>query len=91
VTDSLRVWVELWSTPYWEVEAEIGEPYSFVPPTTRESAGPDCQPQAAGAAGFQVDYWRIKTNPDGEAQPKEDWHWRYDPMNGIVCRGSESG
>jgi vancomycin resistance protein YoaR len=85
VTDSLRVWVELWSTKYWAVEAEIGEPYSYTAARTVESAKPDCTPQAAGSSGFQVDYWRVKTAPDGAAQPKEEWHWRYDPMNGIVC------
>jgi vancomycin resistance protein YoaR len=91
VTDSLKVWVELWSTKYWSVEAEIGEPYSYVAPRTVESTAADCSPQAGGGAGFQVDYWRVKTDPDGNAQDKETWHWRYDPMNTIVCRSPDEG
>jgi vancomycin resistance protein YoaR len=85
VTSSLRVWVELWSTKYWTVEAQIGQPYSYVAPRTIESRAADCQPQSAGSSGFQVDYWRIRTDPDGKAQAQENWHWRYDPMNAVVC------
>ncbi|MDR2378779.1 MAG: VanW family protein [Bifidobacteriaceae bacterium] len=86
VSDSLKVWVELWSTKYWTVEAAIGQPYSYVAPRTIESTKSDCQPQSAGSSGFQVDYWRLKTDPDGNAQERETWHWRYDPMNAIVCK-----
>ncbi|MDR2113814.1 MAG: VanW family protein [Bifidobacteriaceae bacterium] len=85
VTDDLKVWVELWSTTHWKVEAEIGKAYAHTQPQTIESTAADCKPQTAGGAGFQVDYWRIKTGPDGKAQNKETWHWRYDPMNAIVC------
>jgi vancomycin resistance protein YoaR len=91
VTDGLRVWVELWSTAYWTVEAEIGQPYAYAAPRTIESKAADCKPQAAGGSGFQVDYWRVKTAPDGQAQPKEEWHWRYDPMNAIVCPAGAAG
>ncbi|MDR1118783.1 MAG: VanW family protein [Bifidobacteriaceae bacterium] len=88
VTDSLRVWVELWSTKYWDVEAEIGEAYAYTAPRTVESSAANCTSQAAGSSGFEVDYWRVKTSPEGEAQPREEWHWRYDPMNAIVCTTS---
>ncbi|MDR1633610.1 MAG: VanW family protein [Bifidobacteriaceae bacterium] len=86
VTDSLTVWVELWSTKYWTVEAEIGQPYGYVAPRTIQSTRADCQPQTAGSSGFEVDYWRVKTDPDGNAQEQETWHWRYDPMNTIICK-----
>jgi vancomycin resistance protein YoaR len=86
VTDSLKVWVELWSTKYWTVEAGIDQPYAYVAPRTIESTKADCEPQSMGSSGFQVDYWRIRTDPDGNAQAKETWHWRYDPMNAIVCK-----
>jgi vancomycin resistance protein YoaR len=91
VTDSLKVWVELWSTKYWTVESGIGQPYSYVAPRTVESTAADCKAQSGGISGFQVDYWRIKTDPDGNAQDKEEWHWRYDPMNAIVCKKPEGG
>jgi vancomycin resistance protein YoaR len=91
VSDSLKVWVELWSTKYWTVEAEIGQPYSYVAPRTIESTAADCKAQSGGISGFQVDYWRVKTDPDGNAQAKEDWHWRYDPMNAIVCKKPGEG
>ncbi|MDR2381898.1 MAG: VanW family protein, partial [Bifidobacteriaceae bacterium] len=87
VTDGLRVWVELWSTKYWSVEAGLGQPHSYVAPRTIESSAADCIPQAGGSSGFQVEYWRIKTDPDGNAQDREEWKWRYDPMNTIVCTG----
>jgi vancomycin resistance protein YoaR len=89
VSDSLKVWVELWSTKYWTVEAGIGQPYSYVAPRTIESTKADCKPQSAGSSGFQVDYWRVRTGPDGAAQPEETWHWRYDPMNAIVCKNPD--
>ncbi|MDR0366691.1 MAG: VanW family protein, partial [Bifidobacteriaceae bacterium] len=86
LTSDLRLWVELWSTKYWTVEAEIGQPYSFTSPKTIDSTAADCKPQSAGGSGFQVDYWRIKTDPNGNAQAKETWHWRYQPMNASVCK-----
>jgi vancomycin resistance protein YoaR len=91
VTDGLKVWVELWSTKYWSVEAEIGAPHSYVAPKTIESTAADCKPQSAGSSGFQVEYWRIKTDPQGAAQPKETWTWRYSPMNAIVCKTATGG
>ncbi|MDR2372706.1 MAG: VanW family protein [Bifidobacteriaceae bacterium] len=90
VSDSLKVWVELWSTKYWTVEAEIGEPYSYTAPRTIESTKSDCKPQSGGISGFQVDYWRVKTDPEGNAQDRETWHWRYDPMNAIVCKNPDA-
>lgn len=85
VTPELEVWVQLWSTKYWDVQAEIGEPYAYESPRTIHSSGAACKEQSAGGSGFQVDYWRIKTDPDGNEQPKETWHWAYAPMNAIIC------
>jgi vancomycin resistance protein YoaR len=89
VSESLKVWVELWSTKYWSVETGIGQGYSYVAPRVIESTTDSCIPQASGGSGFQVDYWRIKTGPDGKALDRENWHWRYDPMNAIVCKETD--
>jgi vancomycin resistance protein YoaR len=85
VSADLQVWVQLWSTHYWDVEASIGNAYDVVPTRTVEKpAGPDCKEQAQGNDGFQIDYSRtLRLN--GEVKETKTWHWKYQPTLGIKC------
>jgi hypothetical protein len=87
MTPDNRVWVEFWSTKYWTVEAEIGEPGSYIAARTIESSGPGCVPQPDGSAGFEIDFSRIRTDPYGAAF-REAWSWRYAPTNRVSCKDS---
>jgi vancomycin resistance protein YoaR len=89
LTEDHRVWVELWSTPYWTVETEIGEPGSFISARTIESSGPGCTDQPDGSAGFEIDYWRTRTSTAGETSGRETWSWRYAPTNIVSCQAAE--
>jgi vancomycin resistance protein YoaR len=86
MTDDNRVWVELWSTKYWTVEAETGEPGSHIAARTIESSGPGCVPQPDGSAGFEIDYWRTRTDLYGSSTGQEAWSWRYAPTNRVSCK-----
>ncbi|MCL2804282.1 MAG: VanW family protein, partial [Micrococcales bacterium] len=84
VTSDNVVWVELWSTKYWAVEAGFGEPYNYTAPRTIEDPSADCKPQAAGGSGFTIEFWR-KLTLAGEVKEERTWKHTYSPINAYKC------
>ena len=84
VTSDNRVWVELWSTKYWQVEEGFGEPHSYTSPRVIEDPSDNCTPQAAGGQGFTISFWRKLTH-NGEVAEEKTWTHTYVPVNGYEC------
>ena len=84
VTSDNRVWVELWSTEYWQVETGFGEPHSYTSPRVIEDPSANCTPQAPGGQGFSISYWR-KLLREGEVVEEQTWTHTYAPVNGFEC------
>jgi vancomycin resistance protein YoaR len=85
MTEDHKIWAKLWSTKYWTVEGEVGEPGSHIAARTIESSGPACVPQPDGSAGFEIDYSRTRTDIYGSSPGQETWSWRYAPTNRVAC------
>ena len=79
-----RVWVRIWSTPYWTVESSTSGRSNVRHPTTVYSQSPTCEPQSAGNPGFTVTVTR-RVLLNGEEQSTESWTVTYKPQNAIVC------
>lgn len=79
-----RVYVRIWSTPYFTVESSTSGRSNVVYPTTVYSQSPTCTPQSAGNQGFTVTVTR-RVLLDGVEQDTESWTVRYKPQNAVVC------
>ena len=79
-----RVYVRVWSTPYYTVETTTSGRSNVVSPTTVYSQSPTCSAQSAGNPGFTVTVTRT-VFLEGVQQDHESWTVRYKPQNAIVC------
>ena len=85
-----RVYVRLWSTPYWTVESSTSARTDVVQPTTTYSQSPTCVNQAAGNPGFKVSVTRTVSLAGVVAETKTN-SWRYKASNRIVCGTAPTG
>jgi vancomycin resistance protein YoaR len=85
-----RVYVRIWSTPYWTVESSTSGRSGVVSPTTVYSQSPTCESQGAGNSGFTVTVTR-RVLLQGVEQSVESWTVRYKPQNAIVCGAPPAG
>jgi len=79
-----RVYVRIWSTPYWTVESTTSGRSGVTSPTTVYSQSPTCEAQSAGNSGFTVTVTR-RVLLNGVENSTESWTVRYKPQNAIVC------
>jgi vancomycin resistance protein YoaR len=79
-----RVYVRIWSTPYWTVESSTSGRSNVRSPTTVYSQSPTCGTQSAGNSGFTVTVTR-RVLLNGAEQSTESWTVTYKPQNRIVC------
>ncbi|WP_061963896.1 VanW family protein [Demequina aurantiaca] len=79
-----RVYVEVWSTPYFEVKTKASPKTNVVQPTTVEIDSDDCQPSNSGEAGFSITNTRT-VYLDGDLVDTNVLKWTYKPTNKIVC------
>src|SRR5665648_604827 len=79
-----RVYVRIWSTPYWTVESTTSGRSGVTSPTTVYSQAPTCEAQSAGNSGFTVTVTR-RVLLNGVENSTESWTVRYKPQNAIVC------
>jgi vancomycin resistance protein YoaR len=80
-----RVYIEVWSTRYWDVSITDSGKYNIRPVQTEVSHDPRCVPYGGGNAGFTITVTRTKTAPDGT--PGETWQQTtsYRPDNAYTC------
>lgn len=86
--DDARVYVRLWSTPYWDVDIVSGSKYNFTSPKTVYNDLPTCEPESGGASGFSIDVSRTVARDGKASEYSRDYSWTYSPWNNVVC-GSE--
>ena len=79
-----RVYVRIWSTPYWTVESTTSGRSGVTSPTTVYSQSPTCEAQSTGNSGFTVTVTR-RVLLNGVENSTESWTVRYKPQNAIVC------
>ncbi len=77
--------VRIWSTPSWGriTSSELVKSH-FEDGRTIVSTDPECHPQSP-EPGFDVRYSRLFWR-DGAVAKTEDFFWRYDPTDEIICR-----
>ncbi|MGH3366951.1 MAG: VanW family protein [Nocardioidaceae bacterium] len=75
--------VQIWSTDYWDVEAELSDQYAFSDPDVRYDTSKDCVEQT-GIRGFQVDSYRHLYR-NGERVKTEKTHVIYDAGDAVRC------
>ncbi|WP_062209004.1 VanW family protein [Demequina oxidasica] len=80
-----RVYVQVWSTPYFEVKTKASPKTNVVQPTTVELDSDECQPSNAGEAGFTITNTRT-IYLDGDLVDTNVLKWTYKPTNKIVCK-----
>ncbi|MBE3074036.1 MAG: VanW family protein, partial [Actinobacteria bacterium] len=85
-----RVYVRIWSTPYWTVESTTSGRSGVTSPTTVYSQSPTCEAQSAGNSGFTVTVTR-RVLLNGVESSTESWTVRYKPQNAIVCGPAPGG
>lgn len=82
-----RLYVEVWSTPHYTVETSNSGKLNVVQPGVTVLNSPDCEPSAAGEAGFTITNYR-KVYLDGTLVKDEADTWTYRPDNQIVCESA---
>jgi len=79
-----RLYVEIWSTPYFTVKTEASPRTNVIEPTTEKLDRDDCEPSSGGQAGFTITNKRTVFLDDVEVD-KTSNTWTYKPDNEIVC------
>lgn len=80
-----RVYGELWSTKYWDVNVEVSPPYAHKPyQVIKQPAGPNCVPDPGGVNGFSVNYSRTVSR-EGKISEKRNYTHTYRPANSYLC------
>jgi vancomycin resistance protein YoaR len=77
------VTVTMWSTKYWDIEAEFGPRENITPFGTVHSTSSTCVPQE-GVDGFDITVTRIWKR-DGEVVRQEPLPTYYDPAPTVIC------
>ncbi|MDN6618877.1 MAG: VanW family protein [Corynebacterium variabile] len=85
VDGSGSITVRIWSTPTWQwiTSSELARS-NYAYGRTVTSTDADCHPQSP-SPGFDVNYSRLFWR-DGAVARKENFFWRYDPTDEVVCR-----
>ena len=85
VGGSGSITVRMWSTPTWQrITSTDPVRSNWADGRTIISSDPQCHPQSA-SPGFDVRYSRLFWR-DGKVAKKEDYFWRYDPTDRVICQ-----
>ncbi|WP_062301989.1 VanW family protein [Demequina subtropica] len=82
-----RLYVDIWSTPYYTVKTYASEKTNFVQPEQIESDRTGCISTVNGNPGFTITNTR-EVYLDGEQVDKSSYTWTYVPDNGVTCTAS---
>ncbi|WP_062516654.1 VanW family protein [Demequina gelatinilytica] len=82
-----RLYVDIWSTPYYTVKTYASEKTNFVQPEQIESDRSGCISTVNGNPGFTITNTR-EVFLDGEQVDKSSYTWTYVPDNGVTCTSS---
>ena len=82
VTDT-SVTTTMWSTKYWDIDAEFGPRENFTTPGTIYDTGPECVPQT-GVTGFDITVTRVWSR-NGEVERREELPTHYDAAPTVIC------
>jgi vancomycin resistance protein YoaR len=77
------VTVTMWSTKYWDIEAEFGPREDITPFGTVRSTSSTCVPQE-GVEGFDITVTRV-WKQDGKVVKEEPLTTHYDPAPTVIC------
>lgn len=80
-----RLYVDIWSTPYFTVKTEASPKTNIVMPKTVEVDSPGCLNTGFGEPGFKISNTRT-VFLDGTEVDKTTNTWTYQPDNKIVCK-----
>ncbi|MDN4475659.1 VanW family protein [Demequina sp. SYSU T00192] len=79
-----RLYVDIWSTPYYEVKTYASEKTNFVQPKKVESDRSTCLDTPMGNPGFTITN-RREVFLDGDLVDESSYTWTYQPDNGVTC------
>ncbi|GAB2456891.1 VanW family protein [Xylanimonas ulmi] len=82
--DGGRLYVRVWSTPYFRVETSASPKSNVVPTTTVHRSGAGCVSYPGGQPGFTITNYRQVFHGD-EKVIDEKFTWTYKPDNPVVC------
>jgi vancomycin resistance protein YoaR len=82
LTDS-SVTITMWSTKYWDIDAEFGPRENYTSPGTVYDDGPECVPQT-GVSGFDITVTRVWSR-DGDVVKREPLDTHYDAAPTVIC------
>ena len=86
ITSSLTdtsVTTTMWSTKYWDIEAEFGPRESYTSPGTVYDDGPECVAQT-GVSGFDITVTRVWSR-NGQVQRREVLPTHYSAAPTVIC------
>ena len=86
ITSSLTdtsVTTTMWSTKYWDIEAEFGPRENYTTPGTVYDTGPECVPQT-GVSGFDITVTRVWSR-NGDVERREELPTHYDAAPTVIC------
>lgn len=81
--ENARVYVDIWSTPYYTVETEASGHYNITSAATIYDSSPGCTPESP-KQGFTVTNIR-RVYLDGELVAEEPYTWTYRAVPRIIC------
>jgi len=79
-----RLYVDIWSTPYYTVETQKSDRSRVVPAGVKVITDPRCVPSGAGNAGFTVTNYRQVYRGD-DLVKDESYTWTYAPDSAVQC------
>ncbi|MDO5727136.1 MAG: VanW family protein [Bowdeniella nasicola] len=79
-----RVYVRLWSTKVWDVEAWTSPRRNLTQPQLVYNNRADCVPENGTTPGFTVDFGR-KRYKNGSLVDSQSWTWTYDAWPIVRC------
>jgi vancomycin resistance protein YoaR len=82
LTDS-SVTVTMWSTKYWDIEAEFSPRTNYTSPGTVYDASSSCVPQT-GVSGFDITVTRVWSR-NGDVVRREELPTHYDAAPTVIC------
>jgi vancomycin resistance protein YoaR len=82
LTDS-TVTITMWSTKYWDIDAEFGPRENYTSPGTVYDDGPECVAQT-GVSGFDITVTRVWSR-DGDVVKREPLDTHYDAAPTVIC------
>ena len=80
-----EMWVRMWSTKHWKIEAGVSDRYDYTDFDTRYIEEEECVPHE-GYRGFDVDVFRYFYEPgSSDLVRKETMHTTYTPSDTVIC------